>query len=278
MASQTPSSNANSGTQSGAVNGDAPGWAAANLPTPNPNSWQAMLAADLGIPFTPTVNAIFTAWGLSENTASKNNPLAISGLAPGSTTCIAQCGTSSPIMAYGSMQSGVAANAAFIKAGYGIIIQDLQGSTNQDSLKQSLSIAQSVYTNINGSGWCKGCQGGNYPNVLHELISALDPNTANKATVASVLGGGSNVPTTGSSGLDPGAAVPTSFTGIAGNYLSLVNPLGSLLSAITSKAFWTRVGFGFLGFALLVVGVIFLLSQTKTGASAEKGLAMGAVL
>lgn len=273
----TVTTNSNGGSsQSGAVNGDSPGWAAANLPAVNQSSWEAQLLQDLGAPITPTTQAILQAWGLSEGTANQNNPLAISGLNTGATTCIAQCGTSSPVMAYDSMTHGVAATAAFIKASpnYSLIIQNLQLSTNQDSLKQSLSIAQGVYTIINGSGWCKGCQGGNYPNVLHELISALDPNTANSSTIAGILGGGSNQSTTGSSGLDPGAAVATNNP-----FGSLANPLSTLLSALTSKSFWTRIGFGFLGFALLVIGVVFLLSQTKTGQDAAKeGLAVGGML
>jgi hypothetical protein len=262
MGATSAPSNSQSSSQA-ALN--APGWAKANLPAPDPNGWEADLLQKINAPVTPTTVSILDAWANSENTLGQNNPLAISGVYSGATSCIAQCGTNSPIMTYSSWQAGNTATANFIKASpeYSIIIQDLQASTPNDSNAQALSIAQAVFTNINGSGWCKGCQGGVYPTALNQLISEWDNFSASAK----------------------GGVTPTSITGIAGDYAGAAtgglsnwtSSLTTLLSAITSKSFWTRVGFGFLGFALVGVGLIFLLSQTKTGQTAEKGIAMGAI-
>lgn len=236
----------------------------------DPNSWQAQMLQAIGkatgvnVPVTKTNVLIMDAWTSSEGTLYANNPFAISGVHPGATKCIAQCGSSSPIMAYDTIQNGIAANADFIAHGYTNIAQNLSNSTPNDSAMQAASVAQGVFQAINQSGWCKGCQSGNYPIGLYNLIVAFT-----KGQVPSFSG------ITASAA---GAVDKTSVTGIVGNYAgaaagtvtSWTESLGKILSKLTSANFWLRVGFVVAGLILLGIGVTFILSESKTVQSAKE--------
>lgn len=57
----------------------------------------------------------------------------------------------------------------------------------------------------------------------------------------------------------------------------LFGGLGKLLGALTSAAFWKRVGQGAAGFLLIALGAIFILSETKAGQAAEAAAVKGAI-
>lgn len=68
------------------------------------------------------------------------------------------------------------------------------------------------------------------------------------------------------SGGDLGAAVPGLNIPIA----SWTDTLGKILTALTTGKFWIRVGYGVLGFALIVAGLVFMLSESSTAQSVAK--------
>jgi hypothetical protein len=89
----------------------------------------------------------------------------------------------------------------------------------------------------------------------------------------SVNSGGTNQGGSGATA-DAGAAVPINGP----SFGSLIGGLGKLLSTITSVAFWKRLGQGAAGVALVLIGALFILSETKAGQAVERGAAEGAVL
>ena len=141
------------------------------VPTPQPalpaaSTWQAKLLTGLGAPVsTEGVNAL-TAWANSEGTTWANNPLAICCGGPGAVSCIAQCGSNSPIMSYDTIDHGIAATVRFLSAqSYKGVVQAFQ---QQQGYK-------SIWQEINRSGWCRGCQGGKYPVGLYQLAGSPPP-------------------------------------------------------------------------------------------------------
>lgn len=140
--------------------------------------WVDQVLIALGAPTTDSNRAALRAWAASEGTLASNNPLAFSGQYPGATTCLAQCGSSSPVFAYQSSQQGAANTADFLlKNNYAGIINAFRSDAGLDA----------IYGAINGSSWCKGCQGGHYPIGL--------------STVAGVSGGQSFSGQSGPSGV-----------------------------------------------------------------------------
>lgn len=132
--------------------------------------WVDQVLQALGAPTTDSNRAALRAWAASEGTVSSNNPLAFSGTYAGATTCIAQCGSSSPIMAYSSPQQGATNTAAFIlgNSSYGSIVQAFRGDAG----------LQAIWQAINGSPWCSGCQSGSYPTALHAAAGGATGGSA----------------------------------------------------------------------------------------------------
>lgn len=142
--------------------------------------WESIFLQAIGAPVTPTNVAILDAWDKSEGTLGSNNPLAISGNHPGATSCIAQCGSSSPIMAYATIQQGTLANAQFLlNNNYAAVVKAFQNPSADPATQ-----IQQVWAAINQSGWCKGCQGGKYP----EFLLSLNPAAAGATLVNDVQG------------------------------------------------------------------------------------------
>lgn len=100
-------------------------------------------------------------WAASEGTLSHNNPFAVSGHFPGATTCLAQCGTASEVMAYDTIDHGVAATVSFINGSF---------YANVRAAFQHDTGLQAIWQAINISPWCAGCQGGKYPIHLYNAI------------------------------------------------------------------------------------------------------------
>lgn len=145
---------------------------ASGVPTPAPalpaaSTWQAKLLTGLRAPVsTENYNAL-TAWANSEGTTWANNPLAICCGGPGAVACIAQCGSSSPIMSYDTIDHGVDATVRFLSAkSYKGVVQAFQ---------QQLGY-KGIWQEINRSGWCRGCQGGKYPVGVYELAGSPPPS------------------------------------------------------------------------------------------------------
>lgn len=132
--------------------------------------WVDQVLQALGAPTTDSNRAALRAWAASEGTLTSNNPLAFSGRYPGATTCIAQCGSSSPIMAYSSATQGAANTASFIlgNSSYASIVQAFRSDAG----------LQSIFSAINGSPWCSGCQSGTYPTALHAAAGGATGGTA----------------------------------------------------------------------------------------------------
>jgi hypothetical protein len=128
--------------------------------------WEYDLLAGLGAPASTTNLDALNYWGQSEGTASSNNPLAVSGKAAGATKCLAQCGSSSPVYAYDTEQDGVAANVAFL-------LHNNYANVVSAFVKNSGLAA--IFSAINSSGWCKGCQGGKYPEALYAALGSNAP-------------------------------------------------------------------------------------------------------
>ena len=120
-------------------------------------TWVDEVLQAIGAPTTDSNRAALRAWAASEGTAASNNPLAFSGQYPGATTCLAQCGSSSPVFAYSSPQQGATNTAQFL------LSNNYSGVVNAFRSDAGLG---AIYGAINASGWCKGCQGGQYPVAL----------------------------------------------------------------------------------------------------------------
>jgi len=225
--------------------------------------WVDNLLRQLGAPLTGDNRQALWYWAASEGSVVHNNPLAVCCGGVGQTQCIAQCGSSSPIYGFDTIDHGVTANANFIRAGYPSILKALQGNAGQDAIWQA----------INESAWCKGCQNGRYPNVLYQNIAgAAVPTTGLGALIP---GGGSTPPGTQALGAKPGAAgagaAPNSTCGAAGCVWSL-GFLGCVVSHCQMKALTSAVEIA-AGGLLGVFGVLLLaaagLESTKAGQAAS---------
>lgn len=230
------------------------------------DTWQGELLKALGAPITNTGVAALTYWDNSEGTLWANNPLAASGgsAAQGATNCIAQCGSSSPIMQFATMADGVAYDAAFLQHNNytNVVGAFLTQGDNKDGSINTASLAF-IWNAINKSGWCSGCQGGEYPEALHAALNLTSAQIS--ADVNKITGG--------KVGLGAVAGAIKSTLGAAGqaaaqnatSWTSLIPTLGNLLTDFTNKTFWIRIGLGALGAILLLVGIWLIVGQTKTG-------------
>ena len=229
----------------------------------SPTSWEVQILDGIGAPITKINVAILNAWTQSEGTLWANNPFAISGVQPGSTKCIAQCNTNSPIMAYSTLAQGIENTIKFLNASsYSGIVQALQAANYQQTDGTSKSQIQAasgqigaVWTQINISSWCKGCSSGLYPSALYTLVKNYESNPA----VANPSGG----PSVGT--LASGAA--GAAAGAAGSAVGSVLPAGltSILGDLSSATFWERLGLFALGFVLTIGGLGLFLADTKAG-------------
>lgn len=143
-------------------------------------TWVDDVLRAIGAPTTDSNRAALRAWAASEGTASSNNPLAFSGKYPGATTCLAQCGSGSPVYAYSSAAQGAQNTADFLlhNAGYAGVVS---------SFRQDAGLS-AIFKAVNSSGWCKGCQGGNYPNALAK-VAGVSGGTAFPSSAASAPAG-----------------------------------------------------------------------------------------
>lgn len=123
-------------------------------------------------------------WAQSEGSVT-NNALATSGKGKGATTCVAQCGSSSPIYEYDNEADGVAQMGRFLQGSfYTKIVSALVGNADLST----------IYGAINSSSWCKGCQNGQYPTALSAAVGGKTPG------VSSSVGTGSSAGASGGSG------------------------------------------------------------------------------
>lgn len=246
--------------------------------------WMDYLLQKLGVPDTNTNRAVLHYWTLSEDSTGGlnggTNPLAICGAScPGVKGCVAQCDPGNcPISSYVSLQAGLDCTAMFIlgqgtsargNSGplKGIMAGLFNGTDNADGTPDVKHMAI-TWQAINISGWCAGCQGGLYPNALYGALG----KDANKilADVAGAVNPEVNA----------GAGVVSKAVGAAGSVVSdatkWASGLAKLLGTITSVAFWKRVGLGVLGVAFLVIGIVFILSETKVGQTVESAAVVAA--
>lgn len=229
-------------------------------------AWETTFLDQLGAPHTETNYQALTLWAQSEGTTGSNNPLAISGQHPGATSCIAQCGSSSPVMAYDTLDNGVAANVAFLQNNdYGNVIA---------AFKQGSSL-QLIWAAINQSGWCRGCQGGRYPEAIFSALSSPEQAASlADAAVGSVSGGGTKEGIAG--GLVHAAEDVTGLSAL-GRAVSWTDSLGNLLGDLTSSTWWKRIGLGVFGIAVLGGGFIIFFAGTDTGKKATSEAASAGI-
>lgn len=118
-------------------------------------------------------------WAQSEGSVT-NNALATSGKGVGATTCVAQCGSSSPIYLYDTEANGVAQMGRF-----------LQGSFYTKIVSALVSNADlaTIYGAINSSSWCKGCQNGQYPIDLSQAVGGKAPGVSGSVGTGGTAGG-----------------------------------------------------------------------------------------
>lgn len=238
------------------------------LPT-TATSWQSLLIEDLNqlnpglnIQDNPTNQAALGAWAQSEGVIQHNTPLAISGLHPGATTCLAQCGTGSPIYAYDTMANGVMATAQFLTVNnYSGVLKALASTSNfGNSTQPDVTGLATIWKAINESGWCRGCQGGRYPETLFSLWN--NPNTQGAVNASLDFGSGTVNNVTSA----VGTAVKSTASAVSSS-ASVLSTIGNILGKITTANFWLRFGLGLLGFILCILGIVFILSETKTGSN-----------
>lgn len=221
--------------------------------TPTPQqfpSWESQLLQCLGAPNSVNNLTALNLWAQSEGNVV-NNALATSGKGTGASTCVAQCGSSSPIYEYDNVSDGVAHMCQFLKGSYytGIV----------HALQQDLGLA-AIYQAINSSPWCKGCQNGSYPVALAKAAGG------GAASVSSGVGsGGSTAQGGGGTSGGGGGGAATTGSGLSDCVvqfpLSFSTPIGSLGGCILSKgqfkaitgAVAMAVGLGLVTFGIMVM-------------------------
>jgi hypothetical protein len=142
--------------------------------------WEYDLLKALGAPASQNNLTALNLWAQSEGSVT-NNPLATSGKGVGATTCVAQCGSSSPIYEYDTEAHGVAQMAQFLKGSYYTAIVR--------AFVQDSGLA-AIYQAINASSWCKGCQNGHYPTELFSAANGTSPSTSPTVGTGSATGAG----------------------------------------------------------------------------------------
>ena len=220
------------------------GAASANYP-----QWATDFLNGIGAPLSDTNYQALLLWEQAEGGVPQNNPLNASGQGAGATSCIAQCGSSSPIYAYDTIANGVAHDVQFLQNNnYAGVIGTFQQNAGLGA----------IWAAINQSGWCRGCNGGKYPSTLYDALNATPAQL--QSFISTALGDAAK-----------GAAIAgVPGAGAVAGAISAASTVGGLISDITSRAFWMRVGEGALGVALIVVGLIVFISTTEPGKDAIK--------
>jgi hypothetical protein len=226
--------------------------------TPTPTqfpAWESLLLADLGAPNSVNNLTALNLWAQSEGSVT-NNGLAASGQGAGATICVAQCGSSSPIYEYDNPTDGAAHMAQFLKGSYYTAIVR--------AFQQDAGLA-AIFQAINQSSWCKGCQGGNYPEVLAAAAAGKTP-AINPGVGGG--GGGTTTPTSAPGSPAPaqtcqwGISVPTAGSAVVSFFtLGLVNTGSTQQICFISKSQWKALSAAFLiaaGAGLTAFGIILL--------------------
>lgn len=223
--------------------------------------WVTGILQGIGAPITHDNQRALWLWAASEGTVPHNNPLAICCGGVGQTQCIAQCGTGSPIYGFDTIDHGVQATVSFLLKGFPDIVKAFRaGGTNE----------MTIYQAINESQWCKGCQKGFYPNVLHQDLAGAAVATSGLGSL--VPGGGSYPTGTQALGAAPGAAgagsAPNSQCGAAGCVWSL-GFLGCVINHCQLKAFVSAAEIA-AGAILGTFGVLVLAAAGFEGTGAGR--------
>ncbi len=124
--------------------------------------WISLTLAALGATETSTNRAALAEWAQSEGMpASANNPLAATDPLPGSTAI-----NSKGVQAYASIGDA----ATLYARKFGTLTYDAIGF----ALKTGNDLNE-IFTAINQSPWCRGCQGGRYPVIMWEQLHGTAP-------------------------------------------------------------------------------------------------------
>lgn len=233
-----------------------------SLPTPAPvaaststGSWEATFLQDLGAPLNATNITAVNLWAQSEGVQSSNNWLAASGKGPGATTCLSQCGTSSPVYAYDTPADGAAFDAQFLKTNnYADVISAFAGTADNGTSPDPTGLAN-IFAAINQSGWCRGCEGGQYPVALYDALSK------STAQLTSLWGDIKQGVGAAISNAIPGSSIVGGASGVVSGIQSVYN----LATDLTSAKFWDRILLFAGGLLLAIFGSIIFFETTKTG-------------
>jgi hypothetical protein len=249
---------------------------ATGAPTGYP-SWTYAFLQAIGAPQTATNLYALQEWAASEDDtlsylSSYNNPLATE-LSAGSQGVVPK---SPNIPAFPTLASGAAAFASSLNGG-------IQGAgaiktalVNGDSLQQ-------IFQAINGSGWCSGCQNGQYPTALYSNLSST-PTGAGSGTTGGGTPATLTSATSGSSS-SSGGCNPCSTPGVTpcdcliclseGGIFGIGSAAFCVLTRGEAKAIVSALciasGAVTLGLGVILM-VAFGLAGSKTG-SAATGLA-----
>jgi len=140
-------------------------------------AWITLTLTGLGAPVNAVNEQALLAWAASEGMpASSNNPLAASDQIAGATP--------TPGFSEPSYPSPQAAADLYVAKLTSPAYADIG-----DALVQGTNL-QSIWTAINLSPWCSGCQGGTYPAVLWNEIKAAGSAPGPTAPPHSTGGGG----------------------------------------------------------------------------------------
>ena len=246
-------------------------------PQISPNDWRVLLLKRIGAPVTWNNLNTLQAWAMSEsgynpgygtNLADPHyyNPLAITD-----SYGVPHLGSinSDGVLTFASKQFGVEATAAFLEHGYGDVIQGFKDNN-----------AQEVYDAVNNSGWCRGCQSGQYPIGLATWLQGGKVSGIHQSFTGSGEGSGGyytkNNPTTSSNNVAGTGglynACPSFSTSSSFLFVSL--PTGVNTSAIGCYLSQTlKFGIGILGGGtIMLAGVYFLLREVGMAPGLASGI------
>lgn len=173
--------------------------------------WITLTLDNLKAPHTPTNIVALEDWALSEGMpADSNNPLAASDQIEGAKP--------TPGFSEPSYPSAKAAAALYAKK---------LTSPTYEAIGFSLISGQDlniIYTNINRSPWCQGCQGGDYPIVLYRQLyggegPVLEPHS-----------------TTGPGGFGAGSQLAGELPGLFGGWADLQRAVNRRLPKALTRA------------------------------------------
>ena len=133
----------------------------------SPGDWRVQLLQRVGAPVNWTNLDALQAWALSESgynaTYGTNlaGPLAYNPLAITDSYGVPTTGdvNTAGVKQFAGTAAGVDATARFLEHGYSPVIQALKDSD-----------PSALYSAVNQSGWCAGCEGGVYPTALHSWL------------------------------------------------------------------------------------------------------------